>query len=286
MFRTIIFFCVVLSSCTNQKTSDDGTLGRNGNSQNIRDLDEEVQIQPPGTAESQAPPEYSLEKRSKIIRNGNMSFEVDILDEAKTKVDAILKSAKGYYEKELYNAYGNRTTYSLILRIPNSKFDSIVSILENGIGKLAAKNLNAQDVTEEYVDLNIRLESNLAYLDQYRAILARAISIKEVLEVQEKIRQIEEEIDSKKGRIKYLDDKVKYSTLNVEITSLLPNDLLNKPSFGRRVSIAFNNGGQIFLSFLIGLVNLWPFLIVFLLIVFGRKRILGIINRLVSPPKE
>ena len=35
--------------------------------------------------------------------------------------------------------------------------------------------------------------------------------------VQEKIRVLEEEIDSKEGRLKYLDDQVAYSTLTVEM---------------------------------------------------------------------
>ena len=125
------------------------------------------------------------------------------------------------YEKEQYNSYGNRNSYSLLLRIPNTKFDSLVNLLEIGIGTLESKNLTSKDVTEEYTDLNIRLENSLAYVIQYKEILKKSKTVKEILEVQEKIRRIEEEIESKKGRIKYLDDKVKYSTLSIEVTELI-----------------------------------------------------------------
>ena len=74
------------------------------------------------------------------------------------------------------------------------------------MGELKVKNISAKDVTEEYVDLKIRVGNKLAVLAQYKVILQKAISIEEILEVNEKIRRLEEEIESKKGRIRFLDD--------------------------------------------------------------------------------
>ena len=168
----------------------------------------------PRTSEAPPPPEFSLEKRSKIIKTGDLKFEVSDLSASKQKVDAQIKSFDAYYENEEYNSYGSRNSYMLLIRIPNAKFDSVLIEFEKGLGQLVHKNINAKDVTEEYVDLNIRLENNLAYLSQYKEILKQAKTIEDILEVQEKVRRIEEEIESKKGRIQYLDDKVKYSTLD------------------------------------------------------------------------
>lgn len=242
-------------------------------------LEDEMEIEPPRSAKPLAPPEFSLEKASKIIKNGFMQFEVNKLELAKSKVDTILSSYNGYYENEQFNSYGNRVTYSLQLRIPNTKFESLVSYLENGIGELKSKKINAKDVTEEYVDLTIRLDNNLAYLNQYKEILKKARTVKEILEVQEKIRRIEEEIESKKGRLKFLDDKVKYSTLNLEISELITSEISNKPNFGRRIINAFNNGVQGFLSFVVGLINFWPFIILLILLILGRKPLLNRIKR-------
>jgi hypothetical protein len=241
-------------------------------------LDEEIEIEPPQTA-SPPSPELDLEKGSKIIKSGSIQFEVDKLELAKSKVDSILKRCNGYYENEQYNSYGNRISYSLQLRIPNGKFDSLITVIENGVGELKSKNINAKDVTDEYVDINIRLENNLAYLNQYKEILGKAKSVKEILEVQEKIRRIEAEINSKKGRLKYLNDKVKYSTLNLQLTELIIQESSSRSSFGRRIANAFNNGVQTFLSFVVGLVNFWPFLILLALLFFGRKPILNLIRR-------
>ncbi len=82
---------------------------------------------------------------------------------------------------------------------------------------MLSKNISADDVSEEYVDLQIRQDNKQAYAVQYRKLLKRAGSIKDILEVQEKLRHIESGIDRINGRLKFLDDRVSYSTLDVEL---------------------------------------------------------------------
>jgi len=282
----IILACLTLMGCGHDSSESNLEMGKYHTPDNALALEEEIEMEAPRTTERLAPSEFSLEKGSKIIKNGSMNFEVTKLEVAKNKVDEILKRYDGYYENEQYNAYGNRISYALQLRIPNTNFDSLIYIIEKGIGEMKSKNIRAKDVTEEYVDLNIRLENNNAYLNQYKEILTKAKSIKEILEVREKIRRIEEEINSKKGRLKFLDDKVKYSTLNLEISELLTAEISKKPKFGIRLAHAFNNGVQSFLSFFIGLVSLWPFVILLMLLFVGRKPILNMLSRKNSPPKE
>jgi hypothetical protein len=290
MSRSLIIAIVFLSvlSCQNQGMESNLEMGKYHTPDDALALEEEIEIEAPRTAEPPAPPNYSLDKGSKIIKSGSMKFEVTKLEIAKTKVDTILKTCNGYYENEQFNSYGNRISYSLQLRIPNLKFDSLIAVIETGIGQLNSKNIKAKDVTEEYVDLNIRLENNLAYLTQYKEILRKAKSVKEILEVKEKIRRIEEEINSKKGRLKYLGGKVKYSTLHLELTELIKSEISNRPRFTTRLNNAFNSGFQSFLSFLIGLISLWPFLILILVLILGRKPILNKLKfrRRNTPPNK
>ncbi len=276
-----ILSCAFLVCCQHNSMDNYGDLGKHFGAEDAL-IYEEAEIEPPRSAEPPLP-EDMIEKGSKIIKRGNMKFEVKELDVAKYKIDLVLENCRGYYENEHYSSFGDRTTYSLQLRIPNSKFDSLIHVIEKGVGQLVSKNITADDVTEEYTDLNIRLNNNLAYLKQYKIILQKAKSVKEILEVQEKIRRIEEEIESKKGRINYLDDKVKYSTLNLEISELIISEIAGAPTFTRRLLNAFNNGAYGFLSLIVGLVSLWPLLILTFLLVIARKPILrkiGLISAL------
>jgi len=233
---------------------------------------EDMEIEIPFTQEP-IPPPLKQNNKTKIIKNGNLEIEVINLKKSKTKLDSLLRRFDGYYGQEKFNDYGHKQVYSLTLRIPNIKFDSILTSLEKGIGTLKSKSISLRDVTEEYVDLNIRLDNSLTYLNQYQNVLTKAKSIKDILEVREKIRLIEIDIESKKGRLKYLNDKVKYSTLNIEVYQDLAIQKPDKESFFGRVKTAFNNGIQGFLHFIILTINLWPFLLLFLFAFIGRKRI-------------
>lgn len=210
--------------------------------------EEELQFEqsPPPNPQAEKTPEFSLDIGSKIIKNGNISFEVDDLESSREKVDFIIQNSGSIVANEVFTEYSNRVSYSLTIRIPGKRFESIVSQLEAGMGTMKSKHIDAQDVSEEYVDLKIRLKNNLAYLDQYKVILQKAKTIKEILEIQEIIRRVEEEIESKKGRLKYLDDRVRYSTLNLVISELITTEIAGAPKFTIQLTNAFNNGATSF----------------------------------------
>lgn len=273
-FGFIFLCCFLVVNCQNQALDSNTSMGTYTFDDALA-IEDEIQIEPPRSAEPTAPPGYELEKVNRVIKNGSMKFQVSDLKGAKIKADSLLSRTGGYYENEQYNSYGNRVSYSLSIRVPNVKFDSLVFLLEKGVRRLEAKNVNVNDVTEEYVDLSIRLNNNLAYLNQYREILKKARSVKDILEVQEKIRTIEEEIERNKGRLKYLNDKIMFSTLKIEITKFVEAELSNTPGFGQRIANAFHSGIQVFLNILVRIVGLWPFLVLLLFVVLGRKAVLS-----------
>lgn len=280
---SLILTSILYVSCQNGQALKNGAIGRNSIEQSVYYSDD-LEIEPPRTAEPPAPQdgkEYHSQKDKKVIKNGSMKFEVENLEKVKRQVNTILLNAEGYYENEQYNAYGSRITYTLKLRLPNIKFDSAVISLEQGIGDLQTKNINAEDVTEEYYDLTMRLENNLAYLSTYKEILETARSVKDVLEVQEKIRRIEEEVETKKGRIKYINDQVKYSSLDLELTEYISKELSDKPNFLRRVFNAFNNGIAGFLDLIITLINFWPYILLIVMLFLTRRPILKVLRRVI-----
>lgn len=234
--------------------------------------------QAPMSLQNPLPPSSKKEQIIKIIKTGNLSFDVDDINSSKSKVDQFLQSVNGYYEDERYNSSRKRNTYYLSIKVPSQDFDSLVYLLESGTGKLTSKSISAQDVSEEYVDLQIRLKNNLAYLNQYKEILKRATTIKEILKVQEHIRNLEMEIESKKGQLQFLDNRVSYGTLNVEISKEI-DFVDDSRSFTKRIGNAFKNGYEAFLSFIVVLVNLWPFIVLLIAIIIFRRRIIGLFRR-------
>ena len=213
-------------------------------------------------------------KNEKIIKDGFMSVDVADLKKSKLDIDQKLSAHNAYYESENYNSSNYQSTYNLKIRIPAKSFESFVQDIEAGDGKITSKNVNARDVTEEYFDVKSRMETGQAYLKQYQELLTRAKTIKEILEIQEKIRRIEEEIDARKGRLKFMDDRVMYSTLNLNLVEKHER-IYEKPrrNFFTQLANSIKSGFDIFLNFLLLLVRLWPFVLLFVLLWIFRGRI-------------
>ena len=274
----IILLVIGLAACHEQSNGFDALSDKESS--------EDLQIEPPRTAEPPAPPpiieesekekanKNSIEKASKIIKDGDIHIEVKDLKKAKGMIDSTLNQFKAYYEDEHYQSSPYRSTYYLTIRIPTNNFDTFLGTIEKGNGAIIKKHIKARDVTGEYIDVAVRLNNNQTYLTQYRALLKRTNSIKEILEIQEKIRRIEEEIDARKGRLQYIDDKVRFSTLRIELVENKTVELdTQSPNLGKRIVNAFQNGANAFLEFLLILVSIWPFVLLIVGLWLFRHRI-------------
>ena len=234
---------------------------------------DQIELEPPRSAEP--PPPREAAREAKIIKQGALSLDVDTLSKAKIQLDGIVTRFGAYYENEAYRSDYRANHFDLSMRVPVGQFDSVVTALESGPGKLTAKKISARDVTEEFVDLEIRLENKLAYLTQYQEILTGARTIEEVLQVQEKIRALEEEIESRKGRLRYLESQVRYSKLQVTLTEYVAAEPESGPGLATRLGDAVAGGGALFVSLFVSLVYLWPLLLLGVLVgigVFWRRR--------------
>jgi len=251
------------------------------------EMEEDFQVdEPPRTAEPPAPPPISeeneaaeqirntIKKGSKIIKDGNVRVDVKNLTTAKAQMDSTLKQFDGYYENEGYQSGNYQSTYQLRIRVPTENFEQLINAVEMGGGKILHKNISARDVTEEYVDVAIRLNNNKNYLNRYQELLKKANSIKDILEIQEQSRQIEEEIDARTGRLKYIDDQVRFSTLRLELIQEHEYTAARKArNFGQQLVDSFKNGFDGFLDFTLVLVSIWPFILILGLPWWFRVRI-------------
>ena len=222
---------------------------------------------------SEAKPIDKTINLKKIIKSGDMTIEVADIKTAQEKIQNFVKNNKAYIQNERFSNAETQTTLSMEIRIPNQNFDNLINSFSDEIGSISEKNIRVQDVTEEYTDVSIRLKNKLAYLEKYRDLLKRSASTKDLLEIQEKIRGLEEEIESSKGRLRYIDDQVNYSTLDLTLTKEKPrNTITSKIGFGSRLVDSLANGWNLFINFLLEIVALWPFLFTLPIIIYSIKK--------------
>jgi len=208
----------------------------------------------------------------KIIRTADLSIEVNDVNQSKAEIDEFLQSFGAYYERESFSASDYRTNYNLVIRVPSEKFDALLLAIEGGEGFIQSKSINARSVTEEYIDVSIRLENSLKYLDQYNAILKKAKSIEEILEVREKIRTLEEEIEARKGRLQYLDDQVRLSTLHIDLFQRHKKSNQSKGFFAK-IKDSIADGIRLFENIILLFFKMWPIILLLVLFYFlWRKK--------------
>ncbi len=212
----------------------------------------------------------------KLIKNGSMTLVVDNLEQTRSEVLNLIEKHGGYCANEQYSSWEHSSAYNLTVRIPCGNFDSFVADVEAGKGKTESKSMYINDVTAEYIDLETRLDTKRSYLKRYKELLKNAKSVQEIVSIEDKIRSLEEEIDSTVGQLKYLSNQVDYSTLRLNIrhddTNFDPHHPDHGQGFWQRFSQSLSSGMRGLVDFAFFLVRIWPAWIIILLV-------LGVIRR-------
>ena len=111
------------------------------------------------------------------------------------------------------------TTFTL--RIPADHFHSLLNRLTM-LGNLINRTVTGTDVTEEYLDLEIRIKNSESVRKRLIALLEKVKDVKEALSVERELARVTGEIERMKGRLKYLKDQVAFSTLTVTLQRTMP----------------------------------------------------------------
>ncbi|MDN5422710.1 MAG: DUF4349 domain-containing protein [Chryseobacterium sp.] len=216
----------------------------------------------------------------KVIKNGNMRIQVGDIKKAQNQVADILKKNEAYIQNEQFQNTDLDDNLDLVIRVPHKNFDALINSFSEGVGSVLSKNISSDDVTEEYTDVSIKLANKKIYLEKYRDMLRSASTTKDMIEIQETIRELEDEIDVAEGRLRFIDDRVNYSTLNLSLyKEKVRSSATSKIGFGSRFADSVTEGWNSFVSFLLGIISFWPFLLLIPILIYlwrkwrtGRKK--------------
>ncbi len=190
---------------------------------------------------------------------------VDDYDQAKKSVQATVARHQGYISESTETNSGSEVENELLIRVPNSRFDTLLADLLPLAAVVSHNEVKSQDVTSEYVDLMSRIRAKQTVEERYLELVKQARNVAEVLEVEEKLRLIREEKEVSQGRLKYLRDQVQFSTIHLTIYSPVAGYVGEpSPSFFSRMSAGLVGGWQGLLTLLVGLVYAWPLVLVML----------------------
>lgn len=269
----------VLNSCNSKQEEQQGYGQGSGDAVAMElseppKLEEKVKFTPPTIAADEEVAESDDSKtetlgdkstvnKKKIIKDGNISVKTNDINSSKKGIDELLKKLNAYYESEDLQNNDQTISYDLKIRVPADNFEKLISSIENGKDEIKSKSIQARDVTEEYVDIETRLTNKREYLKRYKELLSKAATVKDILAIEENIRTLQEEIESKEGRLKYLSDQVSFSTLDINLYK--EKEFIYKPQpqdkFSERVKKSLSNGWTSVVDFVLWTITIWPYLI-------------------------
>lgn len=209
-------------------------------------------------------PEVQQTVAKMIIKDGNMRIRSEQLEASKRSLDRHLKVLGAYYESEELISDQNNHYYQMKIRIPSGNFEKLLSAIENGKDKLEHKNIQANDVTEEYVDTKLRISSKRTYLERYKQLVSKARSVKELLEIEEIIRNLQEEIESREGRLRFLEDQSAFSTLDIKLyhEEKITDKKPLEPSSFEKMGDSLASGWFALVAFFLWLLKIWPLVMI------------------------
>ncbi len=216
------------------------------------------------SAESEA--EVSIER--KLIKNGNVEFETNDIVSTRAQVVKSIEKFKGYTASDQESKYGGRVSNIIVVRLPSKNFDAFLSDATKGVTRFDTKNIDINDVTEEFVDHQARLKTKKELENRYLQILQKAKSVTEMLEVEKQLGELRSEIESVEGRLKYLQSQVSLSTLTITFYQIVADET----AFSNRFKDGFRNGWDNLIWFFVFLTNIWPFVIIVIILFFGVRR--------------
>jgi hypothetical protein len=144
-----------------------------------------------------------------LVYTGSLGMAVSDIGASIESVQKLADEVGGYMLSMSAN--------SISIRVPAPRFFPVLERMK-ALGQTISRNINAQDVTDEYVDLQLRLKNAEALRERLVAILEQSTNVKDTLEVERELNRVRTEIERMKGRLAQLDKMIAYSTIEVTFT--------------------------------------------------------------------
>lgn len=212
----------------------------------------------------------------KITKSASLATEVErgTFQEAESKLKGIVKTADAFLLNENAQKYeygdGRRSYYSgtYTIKVEEEKYEAFVGQLKQ-IGEVTSFSESADDITEQFVDLESELASEKERLARYKQMLSEATTVEDKIQLSDRIFNQERTIKYLEEQLQSTGERVSYSTVYVTIAekqSEYVDAVLVK--FSELVT-RFINSLNSLLKLVVGLI---PYAIVALLAWLGWKK--------------
>ncbi|MFT5910149.1 MAG: hypothetical protein ACI9XO_001669 [Paraglaciecola sp.] len=213
---------------------------------------------PPPPQTNQSP----KKAKPKIIKTATINMELADYEADDQRIRDLVKMVDGYISSEDQKNQYYQMQNTMVVRLSPEKLDNFLHQLKKIGKKVLNHNVNSKDVTKEFLDMEIRIKSKEEVIARYRELLKKAKTVEEILQVENELRVVIEELESVKGQLNYLKNQIGLSTVTIQYFMTKDQPGAEKPGFFSNIGEAIGDGWYGLKNFVIGMVTIWPFLII------------------------
>ncbi len=148
-----------------------------------------------------------------VIYSAGLRVVVVSQADATRSIQSFAEQAGGYLQES--------DSGSITIRVPADKFEKTLERIAS-LGEVVDRSVKAADVTEEMLDLNIRLDNARKTRDRLLEHLAKSDKVEDTIKIEAELSRVSGEIERMEGKLRYMQSQIAMSTIRVDLNVLAP----------------------------------------------------------------
>lgn len=189
------------------------------------------------TTKADSPQSAVPKTARKVIRKAELTIEVESPASAESKVSSLVERLGGYIESSERSLFADegeraRARVALELRVPQERLGEALRELKRLGSGAETERIGAEDVTDEYVDVDARITNQRHLEQQLVLLLAQANSVESALKVHQELTNVRTDIDRLEGRKRLLTTQSALAKISLSLAPLRPIVATSSSEFG------------------------------------------------------
>ncbi|HXJ90812.1 MAG TPA: DUF4349 domain-containing protein [Candidatus Binatia bacterium] len=179
----------------------------------------------------------------KMVRTATLEMLVQHPADTAEKIRLLAEQEGGFLVSSEVRGQQDTAGATLTIRVPAGRFESVRGEIRKLGLRVESERIEAQDVTRQYTDQEANLRNLRAEEQQYLLILKQARTVKDTLEVSEKLSQIRGQIEQQQAEFNALSKQIETVAITIDLRAEVEARVFGlnwRPLY--EIKIAFRDG--------------------------------------------
>ena len=229
--------------------------------------------------------EVEIQTSEKIVNSSYINIQTleysktrDNVEKLMKKYDCILSSETEWNNHPEWNdeEIEEKMSAQIQLKVPSKDFYTFIDELNN-LEKIISKQISTDNITKEYNEKTITIESLEIQKDRLLELMKGTKSISEMLDIESRLTEVETKLNTYKAELDNMDNNIEYSTISINIEEVSEYSKTKGKTFFTRLKDTIEDSWEEFLSILESglflIIMLLPYIVIGIIVFIIIKKI-------------